>query len=213
VRPIIPDIEKISEKDRRYYEQFLLAPPHNRCRVDFRYDVGFDLVTPQDAMACLKLIDANVVPAAADTLRLAEELKRKATTDTERAVAVDLYDRMLALRCWYRTQRNVTAWIAGVHTYLESTDSSVRKDCRRILKEMVLDEIDNARALLSLWESSTTRWMIVSDVGETTFIYYENFGDLLRRKIELMQGHEDDAPYVDPDFQWRVPGVNWTPQE
>ena len=119
VRPIVPDIEKISEEDRAYYEQFLLAPPHNRCRVDFRYDVGFDLITPQDAMTCLTLIDANVLPAAADALRLAGELKAKAATEGERSVAVDLYDRMVALHCWYRTQRNVTAWIAGVHTYLE----------------------------------------------------------------------------------------------
>lgn len=35
-RPIVPNIEAIPEKDRLYYEQFLLATSHNRCRVDFR---------------------------------------------------------------------------------------------------------------------------------------------------------------------------------
>jgi hypothetical protein len=72
---------------------------------------------------------------------------------------------------------------------------------------MVLDEIKNAEELLLLWETSQTHWMVISDVGETTFIHYRNFGDHLKRKIELMRGHENDEPYVDPDFQWRVPGL------
>ena len=75
-----------------------------------------------------------------------------------------------------------------------------------MLKEMVLDEIDNTKELLALWENSTTNWMILSAVGETTFIYYKNFGEQLKRKIALMKGHENDEPYVDPNFQWRVPG-------
>jgi hypothetical protein len=128
------------------------------------------------------------------------------------AVAQDLHDRFVALHCWYRNQRNVTAWIAGVHNYLESRDPAMKAKCRGILKEMVLDEIENTRALLAHAESSRTPWMIFSDVGETTFIYYHgNFTDQLRRKIALMQGHENDEPYVDPDFQWRVPGISPPP--
>jgi hypothetical protein len=76
---------------------------------------------------------------------------------------------------------------------------------------MVLDEIENTRDLLNLWETSTTNWMILSAVGETTFIYYKNFGEQLKRKITLMKGHENDVPYVDPDFQWRVPGFTDVP--
>ena len=209
VRPIVPNIEKISERERAYYEEFLLAPPHNRCRVDFRYDVGFDLISPTDAMVCLKLINENVLPVARQAMAKAEELKGKAATDNSRKVAVDLYDRLFALHCWYRNQRNMTAWIAGVHNYLETEDIALKEECRRILREMVLDEIENTKELLHHWEQAKTRWMIVSGVGETTFIYGENFGDLLKRKILLMQGHEQDEPYVDPNFQWRVPGINW----
>ena len=206
-RPIVPDIEKISEKDREYYEEFLLAPPHNRCRIDFRYDVGFDLIEPAQAQICLDLINQNVMPEAEKALTLAEQILARAATPAERAAALDLRDRMFALKCWYRNQRNVTAWIAGVHQYLESKDAAVRNRCRAILREMVLDEIDNTKALLSLWETSRTPWIILSDVGETTFIYYKNLGKQLQRKIELMQGHENDEPYVDPEFQWRVPGI------
>ena len=81
-----------------------------------------------------------------------------------------------------------------------------RARCKSVLRSMVLGEIQNTKDMLQLWETSTTNWMIISEVGETTFIYYKNFGELLKKKIALMTGHEDDDPYVDPDFQWRVPG-------
>jgi hypothetical protein len=205
-RPIVPNVEKISEEDRAYYEKFLLATSHNRCRVDFRYDVGFDLVDPKHAQICIKLMNRNLFPEIEAALKLLKKMRAAATNNVERAVVEDQYDRMRALFCWYRTQRNVTAWVAGVHTYLETTDKRKRRESRAMLKEMVLDEIENAKDLLDLWETSKTNWMIVSGVGETTFIYYKNFGEQVKRKIQLMKGRENDEPYVDPDFQWRVPG-------
>ena len=208
-RPIVPDIEKIAEQDREYYEEFLLAPPHNRCRIDFRYDVGFDLIAPAEAMKSLERINTNVMPHLEKARAAAERLLAAAKDERARAMAADLSDRMTALWCWYRNQRNVTAWIAGVHTYLETSDAAVRKECRKILRDMVLDEIENTEQLLKLWNTSRTRWMILSAVGETTFIYYRNMGEHLKRKIALMKGHEDDEPRVDPDFMWRVPGINW----
>ena len=71
---------------------------------------------------------------------------------------------------------------------------------------MVLEEIENTKDLLNLWETSTTNWIIISDVAETTFIYYKNIGEQMKRKIALMTGRENDEPYVDPNFAWRVPG-------
>ena len=206
-RPIVPNIEAISETDRAYYEEFLLAPPHNRCRVDFRYDVGFDLIQPDDARHCLDLINQNVMPEVEKAVALSATMVEKALSENEKRAATDLHDRMVAMKCWYRNQRNITAWIAGVHGYLESSDRGIREECRRILRDMVLDEIENAKELLRLWETSTVRWMVISGVGETTFIHYGNFGEHLKRKIELMKGHENDEPYVDPEFQWRVPGI------
>ncbi|MGE5313492.1 MAG: hypothetical protein ACM3Q4_02220 [Acidobacteriota bacterium] len=206
-RPIVPNIEKISEEDRRYYEQFMLATTHNRCRVDFRYDVGFELSTPEDAKRCLELINGNVLPVIDKAVSLAASMKKRAVSEKEVKVAEDAYDRFFALKCWYRNQRNVTAWIAGVHGYLETKDAKEKQWCRKVLRDMVLDEIDNTKALLNHWETAKTKWMIVSEVGETTFIYYKNFGEHLKLKLKLMKGRENDTPYVDPDFQWRVPGL------
>lgn len=207
VRPIVPNVEAVPEKDRLYYENFLLATSHNRCRVDFRYDVGFDLVDPEHALFCTKVMDRDLFPQIEAALKLLAGMKLKAPTEQAKACVIDQEDRMRALKSWYRTQRNVAAWVAGVHGYLESKDEKVKKQHRELLRAMVLDEIENAKELLNLWEISRTNWMIVSGVGETTFVYYKNFGELVRRKIELMRGHENDEPYVDPNFQWRVPGL------
>jgi hypothetical protein len=206
VRPIVPNIEAVPESDRKYYEDFLLATTHNRTRVDFRYDVGFDLIKPDRAWKALKHMDDDLFPAMEKALKLLSGMLTRAKDGRAKACIQDQYDRMRALKSWYRTQRNVTAWIAGVHTYIESKDNKTKKECQRLLHDMVLDEIENTKDLINLWETSTTNWMILSGVGETTFIYYKNMGELMKRKVELMTGRENDEPYVDPNFQWRVPG-------
>lgn len=204
-RPLVPDIEAIPEEDRRYYEDHLLATAHNRNRIDLRYDVGFDLVDPAHARRCAELMDRDLFPLfdamTPHFTRLA------AMAAGERGVcARDLRDRMAALRCWYRNQRNAALWVAGVHGWLEAGDDGARGECREILRLMVLDEIENTRRLRSLWLVSGRRWMIVSECGESTFLYGSAFGDQLQRKIDLMTGRENDEPRVDPDFIWRIPG-------
>ena len=206
IRPIVPNIEAIPEADRTYYEDFLLATTHNKTRVDFRWDVGFDLMEPERGWKAVKHMVDDLFPVMEKAVAHAELMLKRAKTESARACAQDQYDRMRALLYWYRTQYATTAWVAAVHTYLGTTDVKERARCKSLLRSMVLGEIQNAKDMLHLWETSTTNWMIVSEVGETTFIYYKNFGELLKKKIALMTGHEDDDPYVDPNFQWRVPG-------
>ncbi len=204
VRPLVPNIDCIPEEDRAYYEKYLLATPHNRCRIDMRYDVGFDLLDPERALRAVDFIDRNCIPPLNDAIKCAEVASRKSIDEVGRRFAVDQLERLRALKCWMRTQRNVAAWVGGVHKYLGSEDGGVRSRCHHILREMVLDEIDNTRELLDLWENSASNWMIVSSENETTFVYSRNFGELLKKKIALMTGRQDDEPYVDPDFQWRL---------
>jgi hypothetical protein len=93
--------------------------------------------------------------------------------------------------------------------YLEAEDKGTRTQRRQLVRDMIAQEIENTRDLLELWESSSVHFMAVSSAGETTFMYGENFGNLLRRRTELMQAREDDEPYIDPDFMWRVPGIGY----
>lgn len=210
VRPIVPNIDAIPEHERRYYERFLLATPHNRCRVDFRYDVGFDLLAPSKAWRAFEFMDKNVLPPIDESLRVILEAQEAMGVRNTFELLADLKDRIRALRSWMITQRNVTAWVAGVHTYLESSEDDLKAESRELLRQVVLSEIQNAQDLLDLWNTSDRRWLIISDVGETTFVYYRNFGALLAKKIELMRGHENDVPYVDPQYQWKLTGFDFS---
>jgi len=45
--------------------------------------------------------------------------------------------------------------------------------------------------------------MPVSTLGESMHIYGDNFGELLEKKIDLMERHRNDEPYIDPAYMWR----------
>jgi hypothetical protein len=209
VRPFVPNFEALSEEDRAYYEDFHLGHVNNRVRVDFRREINFDFCTPDYGAKCREAITDNVFPEIEHAIKLAHD-RRQATEpgSAAHAVFMHLYDRLRAVKCWFRTQRNVAGWIEGVHGYMEAEDDATRTACKALVREIVLDEKANTAELLEHTETAQTEWMLESAVGETTFIYGDNFPGLLRRKIALMEGREDDEPFVDPDFMWRVPGLN-----
>ena len=208
VRPLIPDIERISKEDRAYYESFMLSVPNNPTLIDLSKDILFDLNTPEEALEIVHQMDAHVWAPLNEAIQiLSETATSLSEEDPARAVFVDQRDRLRALRCWLRTQRSTATWIAGVPGYLEASDETTRMERHQLLREMVEQEIENTRDLLDLWETSTVHYMAVSTEGENTFMYGENLGDLLRRRIELMEGRGADEPYIDPDFMWRVPGM------
>lgn len=210
VRPFVPNFEALSEEDRAFYEDFHLGHANNRIRVDFRREINFDFCTPDYGNKCRQAITTNVFPKIEAAVSIALQ-QRDATKPESPAHTVfsHLYDRLRAIQCWYRTQRNVAGWIEGVHGYLEATDEATRKATRDLVRQIVLDEKANTTNLLEHVETAQTKWMLRSAVGETTFIYGENIADLLRKKIALMEGRENDEPYIDPDFMWRVPGINY----
>jgi hypothetical protein len=72
-------------------------------------------------------------------------------------------------------------------------------------REMVINELDNARNILKLWTESRVDWMPVTTGEESLHIYGENFPEHVRRKIELMERHAKDEPYIDPNYMWRMP--------
>ena len=73
-----------------------------------------------------------------------------------------------------------------------------------MLEKMMDSEIQNSRDLIALWEYSSVEWMIVSGEKETPFIYSDNFPDLLRKKIDLMEQYRNRDPSIDPSYMFRV---------
>ncbi len=209
VRPLVPNFEALSEDQRAYYEDFHLGHANNRIQVDFRREVNFDFCTPEFAHKCREAIATHLFPEIDQAVKISRAHRDAASPGSKaRDVWAHHYDLLKGTQCWYRTQRNIAGWIEGVHGYLEAKDDAARKRARTITRETVLDEKENARDLLNHIRSAETEWMMLSAVGETTFIYGENIAELVEKKIALMEGREDDEPYIDPDFMWRVPGIN-----
>ena len=202
VRPLVPNIEAVPEDERAYYERHSCNPPHNPQRVDLARDVLFELTTQERCEKSLEPFDTRCLPAATEAVKILDKALRKAE-GSARAVLQDQRDRAVALKCWLRNTRNCAAWVAGVHGYLQASTEEEKSRYRRLVREMMLDEMANTQELLELWETSSTEWMPVSTLGENMFLYDENFGRHLRAKLRLMEAHLDDEPYIDPDFMWK----------
>jgi hypothetical protein len=204
VRPFVPDIDAIAEKDRAYYERFLLATFNNPARVDLNADMLWRYQTVAGAAERKTRIDTSALPPLEKALQMAAEVQRTLPDGHQAApVFEDLRDRLLATRTFLRTMRNTMAWTEAVHGYMEAATPGEREHCRHLCRAMVDDELENARDLLSLWKRTDRDLFPVSVCGETLHIYGDNFGDLLAQKIALMERHRDDEPGVDKDYMWR----------
>lgn len=202
VRPFVPNIDAIPESERRYYENFLLATFNNPARIDLNNDMMWNFLTVREAGEKKHSIDTGVLVPITEAVRRCAEILGKPGTIPP--VFADLHDRLRAARCFYRTMRNTLAWTESVHGYCEAGLAAAREHSRGQCREMVADELENARDLLDLWTTSSVRFMPVAASGETLHCYGENFGELLRRKIELMERFGDEEPSIDPDYMWRM---------
>ncbi len=207
VRPLVPDIDRIPELKRAYYESFMCTSIHNPNRVDLAKDVLFELVTKDYARTAFSRVDENVwtpLESAIQLFKKKGEEARSAEDKKAEGVFTDQYFRIRALKCLYTTLRNTAVWIYAEHEYLESDDPGSKANCRKLLDEMIDKEIKNCAELIEIWKTAPIEWMIVSGTGETPFIHGSNFAELLEKKISLMQKHRGDEPSIDPDYMFRI---------
>jgi len=206
VRPFVPNIDAIPESERSYYERYLLATFNNPTRVDLNNDMMWNFLTVKEAGEKKRTIDRSVLPPLRQAVQRSMTLIQQiGHTDAARNVFQDLHDRLGAAQCYYRTMRNSVAWTESVHGYMEVKSQTEKQTFRELCRDMVQNELDNAKNLLKLWSESRVDWMPITTGDESLHIYAENFGDHVRRKIELMERHVDDEPYIDPNYMWRMP--------
>ncbi len=203
VRPLIPNLETPLKKERHYYERYMVSTANNPNINDLGKDVLFELITKESGRRMADQFDANVMPRLAPALAEARRLAAEAP-EPARAVFVDLRDRIRALLCWTMTQRNTCAWVAGVYGYMDAETDEEKAACYVYLQKMIDRDWANTRMLLDLWETAETEVILISETGETPFIYGDNFGDLLRKKIELTQEYREAEPFIDREIIWRL---------
>lgn len=209
-RPFVPDVSKIPEADRAYYQEFMLSIFNNPHNIDFAADALWTIESVEQSDRFVEQYDSAVwdplESAIAEAQMGVEETSRDPVDGiAAHAVFVDTRDRLRAYKAYSRTLRNISAWIAGVHGYLDAEDNETKSARLELVTEMVANELENTRELLDLWESSTVDFIPIAEAGETMHTYGTNFGDLLRRKIDLMVQYGYHEPYIDPNYMWRMP--------
>jgi hypothetical protein len=214
VRPFVPDISKIPASERAYYEGYMLSVFNNPHNIDFAADALWTIHSVDESDDIVKRFNAEVWGPLDAAIQLAEQLLVDATESPEasdeprealRSFWTETRDRLLAYRSYCRTLRNIAGWIAGVHGYLDAKDEETRQERLELVQETVSDELQNARELLELWESSRVDFIPVAAQGESMHTYGSNLGDLLRKKIDLMERYGHHDPFIDPDYMWRMP--------
>lgn len=205
VRPLVPNIETIPEVKRRYYEEFMCSTPQNPNNVDLMRDVLFELTDRKRCEIATERMDKFLFPPLEEAINmLSDEIKNLPDNSKSKKAFWDQFVRLKVLKCWFKTIRNISAWIAGVHGYLESNSENDKQKYKNMVRELMESEIKNTEELIDLWENNNgVEFMAITDMGETPLIHGENFGDLLKNKIELMKEYINDEPYIDPDYMWK----------
>lgn len=216
LRPLVPNIEALSDAERAYYQDYMCTTPHNPNNVDLARDVLFQLTTPQACRASVERMDAHVwtwIDRAIDLLAAIRDEAHAVLGNGN--VMQDQDIRLRALRCWLRTQHSVASWITNVHGYLEARqtgDHAGMDAARRALAEMTDREVRNSEELIAL-DDSDVEFMATTDQSETQLVHGRNVTVLLRRRIELMAAHRDDEPWIDPNYVSRRAGGAVAPSQ
>ncbi|MGB5874013.1 MAG: hypothetical protein WBG80_01410 [Bacteroidota bacterium] len=205
VRPFAPNFSEIPESERAYYEQHMTSTFNNPTLIDFSTDALWLLITREQAASIVRQSDSLVWQPLDESIELMDgSLERQAQGTLTYEVLLDQRDRLVALRCYFRTLRNIAGWIAGVHGYMAASSPDAEAAMHSALLATIDDEIKNAEELLQLWNTTRVEFIPVSTVGENFAFYGENLGALIQKKIALMKKHREDTPFVDPDFMWRM---------
>lgn len=198
VRPFVPDIAAMPQAERAYYEEPMLTVFNNPHNIDFAADALWKLHTIEACDADIKKFDTIVWPALDEAIALTASQEKS-------GFWTDLHDRLRAYRCYAETMRNICAWIAGVHGYIEAQNDAERQHRQQIVNDMVAREMKNTQQLLDLWQSSQIDFMPIQTYGESVHNYGLNLGDLLQKKIALMEKYGHLTPRIDPNFKFQTP--------
>jgi hypothetical protein len=205
-RPFVPDIEALAPAERAYYEDFMCTTPHNPNNVDLSRDVLFTLLTPEKSRTDMERIDAHVWPPLNDAIDLlaAHEVGAAAQLGPGNVIA-DQRLRLRALRCWFMTHRNVSAWVAGVYGWMGATTPDDKARWRTVVDRMIATEMANSRDLIDIVDSGIA-FMATTDLGESPLMHGRNLKELLVRRIALMEQHAADDPFIDHGYMERMSG-------
>ncbi|PTY08395.1 hypothetical protein DB347_02095 [Opitutaceae bacterium EW11] len=208
-RPLVPYLEYIPAAEREYYERHGCFQHNNPSLGDLGKDVLFDLITRDSGAKMAADMDREVLPRLRSLIaRLDQALA--AMDGQARAVFTDLRDRVRAYLHWVTTLRNVCSWCECVYSYEGAADAETKSRYESKLQDTIDLELANTRGLIELLEHSSTEVLVLSGVGETTFLYGENLVEHLKKKLLLTEQYRHHEPRLPKGAYWRpAPGTRW----
>ncbi len=208
-RPFVPDIEAVPAAERDYYERHGCFQHNNPGLNDLGKDVLFDLITKDSGAKMASDMDTHVIARLQKLIASLQKTIDAANGDAK-TVFTDLRDRVRAYRHWVTSLRNVCAWCECVYGYLDAPDQATKDACEKKLQAAIDLELANIRGLIELLETSPHEVLVLSVVGESTFLYGENLVEHLKTKLVLTEKYRHAKPRIDKNIYWRpIPGSQW----
>jgi len=210
----VPDIEAVPAAEREYYERHGCFQHNNPGLNDLGKDVLFDLITRESGAKMAADMDRELLPRLRALIAsLAAQASGLGTSDPAYAVFIDLRDRVRGYLHWATALRGVCAWCEHVYGYLAAQDAgdpAARDQCFTRLQAAIDVDLENTRGLIELIETTSTEFIAVSGVAESTFLYGENLVEHLRTRVRLTEAYRHHPPRIDRDIYWRpVLGTQW----
>jgi len=224
IRPIVPDPSKIPDEEKEYYRRHL---HHSRTSEEpdnfFMWEsaINYRIDEMKWPVALYNEI-IRYMDRATKFLDDAEETTQSLDETTRKRWRL-LCDRVAALKAVWRTQRNVLRAQSIIEFFTGDKQDEyrhvIRRDesfhepptYRRFFLEAMQDEIENAREYLRLIREQEVEIFETGEV-ETTFVLPRDLGELIEKKIALIEAHMDDIDilfgdvgperYADPTYEW-----------
>ncbi|MFO7946067.1 MAG: hypothetical protein R6V19_04550, partial [Armatimonadota bacterium] len=203
VKPIVPDQTQLDLEDYEYYRDFeYIVPPDDPAWWDNFYMGYRQMVSDEDAREGVQRFDDILLP------RMEQAIEQLDSCETLSETGADLLAR---IRCMYHVfvgERNMIAAQEAIHRcVLDNRDDPATSDHAQRVFDAVNAEINNTRQFIELLETTDAVLIPATSGTETTFMLGAPVSHLLRRKLQAMLRHRDDAPgpwfpQLETDGEW-----------
>lgn len=185
-RPVVPDIARLSKRERAAWERLLFPLPWDIARLNISFEGGIRLFRDEDLEDAVRRYDVEMLPRLEEAIALLDRTLEAAP----QPVIQDQRDRYQGYALCARTIRNLfEAQVAINHYVLKNGDPEYQ---RKRLRNAIRSEIENTGRWIRLLET-TPEVFHVAATEESPFLYKTPLEDF-RLKREVMQARIDDEP-------------------
>jgi hypothetical protein len=188
-RPVVPDITRLSAKERSAWERALFPLPWDIARQNIAFEGGIRMYDDDRLEFAVRNYDAELMPRLEKTVKLLDG----ALASSKKRVLEDQRDRYRGFLLMSRSVRNLFEAQAASNRYLIAGNRPAAELSR--LRAAIQAEIANTEEWLRVLRESRTYFFRVGD-DESPFMYKTPLADL-ELKLAVMRTHAGDEPGPD----------------